>query len=299
MHPGAGNSRGTVSAYDVREQCASASAKMNETNLDRLRPVSSRQNALVKELRAAFQRGEATPDGHCAFEGVRLLEEAIRSSLRIKAVFFAESARERANRLLPQISNHAETLILPDEVFKSAVSTEAPQGVAALAKIHEHSLEAMLQTDTPLVVVASGLQDPGNLGTVMRSAEAFGASGLVTGDGTVNPYNPKVIRASAGSAFRLAIVRGKIGEIVTQLRSRGLRILATSSHKSIPLNEANLTGPLTIIIGNEGAGISRELLAEADQVIRVPHSSKVESLNAGIAASVVLYECSRQRNREL
>jgi TrmH family RNA methyltransferase len=144
-------------------------------------------------------------------------------------------------------------------------------------------------------VVAAGLQDPGNLGTVIRSAEAFGGTGLVATDGTVNPYNPKVVRGSAGSLFRLPIAKSEGLSAIAAMRERGLRILATSSHKSTPLPELDLTGPVAILFGNEGAGVPRELLKEADQIIGIPHSSKVESLNAGIAASVVLYECARQR----
>ncbi len=262
---------------------------------DRLRPVSSRQNTFVKALRASFHSGELTPEGDCAIEGTKLIEEAIRSGIRISALFVSESARERANRLMPQLGSHTETLLLPEEVFRSAVATDAPQGIAALVRIRPHKFEDLLRVIEPLIIVAAGLQDPGNLGTLMRSAEAFGATGLITTEGTVSPYNPKVIRGSAGSLFRLPIAKVAAPDVVSSLRARGIRVLATSSHKSIPLHEADLTGPLAIIIGNEGAGIPRELLKDADQVIRVPHSLKVESLNAGIAASVVLYECARQR----
>jgi TrmH family RNA methyltransferase len=268
---------------------------MTETSSNRLRPISSRQNSLVKALRAAFHSGELTPDGDCAVDGIKIVEEAIRSSLRISAVFVSESARDRVNRLLPQISSHTETLLLPDDVFRSAVTTDSPQGVAALVRIQPYKIDAMLHVIEPLIIVAAGLQDPGNLGTVIRSAEAFGAAGLIASEGTVSPYNPKVVRGSAGSLFRLPVSKTSGSEAIAAMRERGLRILATSSHKSIPLQEADLTGPLAIIIGNEGAGVPRELLKEADQVIRVPHSLKVESLNAGIAASVVLYECARQR----
>lgn len=268
---------------------------MTDTNLDRLRPISSRQNALVKELRSAFHAGGPSDDGHCALDGLKIVEEAIRSSWKLRAVFVSEAARERAAKLLPQLSGHTETLLLPDDVFRSAVITESPQGIAALAKVREHSLEDMLRPANPLVIVAAGLQDPGNLGTIIRSAEAFGASGLVAAEGTVNPYNPKVIRGSAGSVFRLPLLKTSFSEALSAIRDKGLRVLATTSHKSVPLQEADLTGPLAIIIGNEGAGVSRELLAQADQSIGVPHSPKVESLNAGIAASVVLYECARQR----
>lgn len=268
---------------------------MTEPNLDRLRPVSSRQNTLVKELRAAFHAGGPTDGLHCGLDGTKIVEEAIRSGWKLRAVFFAESARERAGKLLPQLGSHTETLLLPDEVFRSAVMTESPQGVAALARVRENSLEEMLQRENPLVVIAAGLQDPGNLGTVIRSADAFGASGLAAVEGTVNPLNPKVIRASAGSVFRLPSLKTDFAAALERCRDLGLRLLATSSHKSTPLPEATLTGPLAILIGNEGAGVPRELVSQADQTIGVPHSSKVESLNAGIAASIVLYECARQR----
>ncbi len=262
---------------------------------DRLRPISSRQNSFVKDLRAAFHHGELTSQGDCAVEGVKAVEEAIRSGIRISAVFVSESARDRANRLLPQLGSHTETLLLPDDIFRSAVTSDAPQGIAALVRVKHHTLDDLLRVIEPLIVIVAGLQDPGNLGTVIRSAEAFGATGLVATEGTVNPYNPKVVRGSAGSLFRFAVAKAEGATTITALRDRGIRILATSSHKSVPLPELNLTGPLAILFGNEGAGVPRDLLKCADQIIGIPHNPKVESLNAGIAASVVLYECSRQR----
>jgi len=261
---------------------------------DRLRQVSSKENVLVKELRHSFTQAALTEDGYCAIEGVRLLEEALRSGLRLKAVFFSQSARERANRLLPQISTHADTLLLPDAVFRSAVVTETPQGVAALVKLKPFAFADLLGNN-PLILGAAGVQDPGNLGTIIRSAEAMGASGVLTMEGTVHAINPKVIRASAGSLFRLPVVKMDSAEAVRKLRDRGARILATSSHKGIPLDEADLTEACCIFVGSEGAGISKELIAEADEVIAIPHSERVESLNAGVAASIILYEAARQR----
>ncbi|MGD0976120.1 MAG: RNA methyltransferase [Candidatus Korobacteraceae bacterium] len=261
---------------------------------DRLRQVSSKENVLVKELRHSFTQAALTEDGYCAIEGVRLLEEALRSGLRVKAVFFSQSARERANRLLPQISTHADTLLLPDAVFRSAVATETPQGVAALVKLKTFAFADLLGNN-PLLLGAAGVQDPGNLGTIIRSAEAMGASGVLTMEGTVHAINPKVIRASAGSLFRLPVVKMDSAEAVRNLRDQGARILATSSHKGIPLDEADLTEACCIFVGSEGAGISKELIAEADEVIAIPHSERVESLNAGVAASIILYEAARQR----
>jgi RNA methyltransferase, TrmH family len=262
----------------------------------RLRRIEGRHNALVKELRSAFAHAELTPDGYCAIEGMRILEEAIRSGLKFKAVFFRASAKNRADRLLPQIADHVETLLLPDKLFASAVPSETPQGVAALVRCKSFKLEDVLAKSQagPLLAIA-GVQDPGNLGTILRSAEAFGAGGVLLGEGTVSPFNSKVIRASAGSVFRLPIVQIKLPGILEQMPERGLRLIATSSHKGTPLDQATLTGPLAIFIGSEGAGLPRDLLAEMTEIVVIPHSPTVESLNAGVAASIVLYEAARQR----
>ncbi len=278
---------------------------MNTAVQSRLRRVSSRHNPLVKELRRAFQRGEATEDNYAAIESVRLIEEAVRSGLRFRALFFSASAEERAQKLLPQISSHAETLLLPDDVFAGAVATESPQGVAALVRCKDFALNDALagvaaegRRATPLVVVAVGVQDAGNLGTIVRSAEAFGASGVLLAEKTVGRFNPKVVRASAGSIFRVPVVPVEVKSLLPQLRERGLRLVATSSHKGTPLPEARLSGPLGLLIGSEGAGLPREIMTHIDETVAIPHSPRVESLNAGVAASIVLYEISRQRKND-
>jgi TrmH family RNA methyltransferase len=275
--------------------------KKTKTNHDaavagRLRRIEGRHNALVKELRAAFADAELTPDGYCAIEGMRILEEAIRSGLKFKAVFFRASAENRAERLLPQLAAHVETLLLPDKLFASAVPSETPQGVAALVRCKTFKLEEVLAKSQagPLLAIA-GVQDPGNLGTILRSAEAFGAGGVLLGEGTVSPFNSKVIRASAGSVFRLPIVQTKLPGILDPMRELSLRLIATSSHKGTPLDQANLTGPLAVFIGSEGAGLPHELLAEMTETVAIPHAPTVESLNAGVAASIVLYEAARQK----
>ena len=268
----------------------------NETAA-RLRHVSSRQNALVKELRKAFAHGEPTSEGSLAIEGVRLIEEAVRSGLRFQAIIFSESGRVHAGRLLPQISSHAEALLLPDDVFTSAVSTETPQGVAALVKMKQVTLQELLEqiSEDTLLVGVAGLQDPGNLGTVIRSAEAFGVRGILMGEKTVSHFNPKVARASAGSLFREPLVSVKMVESIQKLREVGVRILSTSSHKGTPLPQVDFSGRCMVIIGNEGAGVPAEVLSASDELITIPHSPRVESLNAGIAASIILYEALRQK----
>jgi RNA methyltransferase, TrmH family len=264
---------------------------------NRLRRIEGRHNSLVKELRQAFVHGERTADGFCAIEGLRIIEEAIRSGLKFRAVFFSESAAGRAERLLPQIGAQVETLLLPDKLMAGAVPSETPQGVAALVRCKEFSLQDVVAkaASGPLLTIA-GLQDPGNLGTILRSAEAFGAGGAVLGQGSVSQFNSKAMRASAGSIFRLPVAQAKLTEAITAMRETGLRLMATSSHKGKSLYQANLNQPLALFIGNEGAGLPRELILEMDEIVVIPHSDRVESLNAGVAASIVLYEAAKQKH---
>jgi RNA methyltransferase, TrmH family len=191
--------------------------------------------------------------------------------------------------------------------------TEAPQGIAALFRQPKWgfddilrgaaSPEGALSGDAALVVVLAGVQDPGNVGAILRSAEAFGATGAVATRGTADPWSPKAIRASAGSALRLSILRGMAAPVVlAQLRVAGLRIYVASAHAARSDREtgkpaADLTQPCTIFIGNEGAGLPQEIERSADASLSIPISDSVESLNAGVAASVVLYEAARQRKQ--
>ena len=265
----------------------------------RLRRIEGRHNPLLKQLRQAFSRAQRTADGDCAIEGLRMLEEAIRSGLRFRAVFFRESAQDRAERLLPQIGAHVETLLLPDKLFDASVPSETPQGVAALVRLKEFSLDDVLEKERlqvgPILALA-GLQDPGNLGTILRSAEAFGSAGIILGEGTVSPLNAKAVRASAGSIFRLPVVAAAgLEDVVTRLRSKSVRLIATSSHKGTPVDQADLTGPIAAFIGSEGSGLARGLVTQMDEVVAIPHTPQVESLNAGVAGSIILYEAARQR----
>ena len=145
------------------------------------------------------------------------------------------------------------------------------------------------------LLAIAGVQDPGNLGTILRSAEALGAGGVVLGEGTVSPFNPKVVRASAGSVFRLPLARTKLSEALAGMKALGLRRVATASHQGTPVDQANLSAPLAIFMGSEGAGISRDLIQAMDEVVAIPQAPQVDSLNVGVAASIVLYEVARQR----
>jgi TrmH family RNA methyltransferase len=271
--------------------------KTKRTEPDRLRRIEGRHNSLLKELRQAFHRSELTESGECAVEGFRIIEEAIRSGLKLRALFLNESARDRAARLLPQIGSHVETVLVPDKLFSNVVPSDSPQGFAALVRVRPHTFDEILESSShgPLLVTA-GLQDPGNVGTILRSAEDFGAKGVLLGEGSASAYNSKVVRASAGSLFRIPFARAELKAVIPVMRARGIRSLATSSHKGTPLPDVDFSGRTAIFIGNEGAGIDKRLLAEMDELIMIPHSPRVESLNAGVAASIVLYEAARKNS---
>jgi RNA methyltransferase, TrmH family len=266
-----------------------------ETSEHHIRSLSGKHNPLLKELRFACTRGLTENDCFVA-EGVRMIEEAVRSGVHLNAIFFSESARAPKERLLSQISKKVDVVELPDKLFREVVDTESPQGVAALVERRKFVLDdVLLQSPQPLLVVAAGLQDPGNLGTLIRSAEAFGASGVLIGEGTVGPFNPKSIRATAGSIFRVPLVEGKLKDFVAALRERAITLVATSSHKGTPVTTFDFRRSVAVFVGNEGAGLPHELLRQIDELVSIPQAPEVESLNAGVAASVVLYEASRQR----
>jgi TrmH family RNA methyltransferase len=253
--------------------------------------VTSRANARVKQLRAAFAGQARLSGGLVAIEGDNLLGEALRSGMVLKTVFVSE--RRELPRMVPR---GVEVLRLTDEVFASVVETQSPQGIAALLVPPVHTIEAMM-TGTPLILVAARLQDPGNLGTLVRSAEAFGATGVLTTTGTVSAWNQKALRASAGSVFRVPVVV-VTSEELAGLKARGVRLMAAvaeGSRDAVAAQDAEFAGAAAILIGNEGAGLSEELLEIADVRVTIPCPGKVESLNAAVAGSLLLYEASRQR----
>jgi RNA methyltransferase, TrmH family len=257
------------------------------------RRVESRQNARVKELRAGLSRGMRTAHNRIAIEGLHLVQEAVKSGLNLDTVFLQEGNEELLQRFP---SGDAEVLILTEDVFLSAAMTEHPQGVAALVEAPQFTVQAMFPSapgPAPLVVIAAGLQDPGNLGTLVRSAEAFGATGMILLPGTVSLWNAKTLRASSGSAFRLPVLALTAEAAFTALRDHRVRTLAAVARDGD--SEADLRGPSALLIGNEGSGLPEAWIAQADARVTIPFTGAVESLNAAIAGSVLLYDAMRQR----
>jgi len=275
--------------------------------------ITSRENKWLKKFRAALQ-GKGPEQGEpIGLEGSKLIEEAIRAGLEAEALLVSDSGERELEGILGAASENqpgiprSRILRTTDKLFAGVAGTETSQGVAGLFRAREWGFEDVLRGaatsegafrgEPALVVVMAAVQDPGNVGTIVRSAEAFGATGAVATQGTANPWSPKALRASAGSALRLPVLRGAaLPVLLAQLKMAGLKVYATRAAAGEAQEIVNdLAQPCAIFIGSEGAGLPAEVLNAADVTIAIPMREQVESLNAGVAAAVVLYETARQR----
>jgi TrmH family RNA methyltransferase len=279
--------------------------------------ITSRGNKWLKLFRSALCGTGPTERDLIGIEGPKWVEEAFRSGLEAEALLVSTTGEHHMDRLLRAASQseagirRERILKTTDKMFAGIAGTETPQGIAALFRQPVWGLDDVLRgrvgsggslpNASPLVVVLAGLQDPGNVGTILRSAEAFGATGAVATRGTADPWSPKALRASAGSALRLPLLRGMaIPVLLAQLKMHHVKIVAASirpGSDAFPRTEASgvLLGPAAVFIGSEGTGLATEVEHAADAAISIPMSESVESLNAAVAASLVLYEAARQR----
>jgi TrmH family RNA methyltransferase len=261
-----------------------------------VRIVQSKHNPRLKELRRALSRPAREDRGLAGIEGPNLIHEALRAGLQLACVFVAEEFQSQLEAL--PLDPATEILLLPRDLLASALDTETPQPIAALVELPDWTWAHIFKHDsaTPtLVIVLAGLQDPGNLGTILRSAEAFGADGILSLPGTVSAWNQKAIRASAGSVFRLPLLSVSPEECFLHLREAGVTVYTTALRDATPIDAADLAEPVAFLIGNEGNGVPASIAAEARSAITIPCPGPVESLNASVAASVLLYEAARQR----
>ncbi|MGH9775069.1 MAG: TrmH family RNA methyltransferase [Candidatus Acidiferrales bacterium] len=270
--------------------------------------ISSPQNQWLKRFRTALSSPGAPLGGWIAVEGPRLVEEALETGLEISAILATDIGiqnLEQENQANPLTSFRGRLLRVSDRIFASVSGTESPQGLAALLRPRDWQFDDLVSGGVPLIVALAGVQDPGNVGTVIRSAEAFGATGVVALRGTAHPLSAKALRASAGSALRIPMLAGIAPPVaLAQFRSVGLQICAAHSGAAISgttkssilaHDTVDFRVPVVIIVGSEGAGIPPDISRTADQLVQIPISSSVESLNAATAASIILFEASRQR----
>ena len=292
-------------------------------------PITSRTNARVKELRASLSGKASKPGDLLGLEGDHLIREAVRSGLHLETLFLREGSEAALDRLNHTLLGQTPILVLSNDAFDSALTTVSPQGIAATWRIVEPPSRRPLRR----VLILEQLQDPGNFGTLLRTFDAFGAGEVFVTPGTVNRWNPKALRSSAGSAFRVPVTQGSLSELGSALSHDGVRIFAAAAgfegegvmsaphgvlfgrrpnataaspvYRGIGKAVGSLEGvaqslsydadflePYAILIGNEGAGLSSEALALADEHVSIPGAT--ESLNAAVAGSILLYEAMRQ-----
>jgi TrmH family RNA methyltransferase len=266
--------------------------------------ITSFRNPRVKFLRSLRQRKYRKRQGRFLIEGIRIVEEALDSGAPVDVLVYAPDllVSERAQALVERVAAE-QRLALAGDVFTSISDREQPQGIAAVVHIQELPLAAIPLSEDLLVPVAYQLSDPGNLGSIIRTADAAGASGVVVVEPSADLYDPQSVRATMGSLFALPLVRLDDGmALVTwyeQLRATGLPLLvaATSAHGQQVHFDVNYCRPVVLLIGAERDGLPPDVQASADVTVRLPMAGRATSLNVSAAAAALVYEIVRQRRR--
>ncbi len=262
--------------------------------------ITSKSNSRIKEIRLLKLGKKRRARREFLIEGVRLLEEALRQPLAVRAIIYSPKleGHERGAALLSSARKmfpDAEWIYVSDHVMASISDTQSHQGVLAVLDEMDYGWSDLEKREGVLLLLHE-LQDPGNLGTIFRLAEAGGGAGLVLSRGSVDPYSPKVVRGSMGSLFRLPfLVNQNLSDCLKLLRSRGKRVLAAQGKGGACFWQADLARTQAILFGQEGAGIPAELVKETDGLLTIPMTPPTESLNVAAAAGLVIYEAWRQR----
>lgn len=256
--------------------------------------LKSRQNSLVREIRSALQNGTLTEGGFLPIEGPTLLMEAFKSNLPIDAVLTEDPSNLDFPLLRGLEEQQSRVFQINKTMLGSMSKTETPAGVIALVRLPSWNLDRLLASSQGLFLVLVGLQDPGNLGTIIRCAEAFGVTAILMTKKTVSAFNAKSVRASAGSIFRVPLFQ-KLDEagLFEKLEANDITTVATSLKARQPLDPTCLQLPLALFVGQEAKGLPDSTIASCQVQIRISTNESVQSLNVAIATGILLYEIHR------
>jgi len=261
--------------------------------------ITSRHNPLAQRLRRLLDRGPE--QGLMRLEGLTLVEEALAARLSLIEVALSKGLCESAAGpgLLRRLQDaHTPVRLFGDRLLASLSALDSDQGILAIARCPETSEDRLLGGVRPLIVVGVTLQNPGNVGALLRAAEAAGASGACLTQGSADPFSWKALRGAMGSAFRLPHLHGlDPGVVLGRLRRRGIANIAAVARGGRVEDEIDWTRPCALWLGNEASGLDEELVARADERVSIPLAPPVESLNVAVAAGVILFEAARQRRR--
>ncbi len=262
--------------------------------------ITSRDNSLLRRARAVR---DGKLEGLIFIEGLRLCEEALRSGLEIDSVIFSEeiSKKERAAAVIAELGGVCNRLASVSEKLLETISyTKTPQGIVALAKRPTSGRARLEETSArpPLIVILHGINNPVNVGAILRTAEAVGVSGAITTQHTSDPFSPKSLRGAMGSAFRLPIWTGAAyTDVLSWCAQHKIKTVGADARGSSLYTEIDWTEPRALIVGPESTGLSEAEIEVTDETVSIPMQGKVESLNVGVAAAIVLYEAARQREQ--
>ncbi len=253
--------------------------------------ITSKENSIYKLIKALSQKKVRESSGLFLIEGTRIVEEANNRGVKIKYLIINETAEN-----VPKINQGCQVLRLPDNLFKKVSDTVSPQGIIAVAEQIEISLADITLGTNSMIVVLNGLQDPGNLGTIIRTSAAAGVTAVLLTEGTVDLYNPKVIRSTMGSLFQVPIINGlDDNEAVRWLNYNSINIMVADLEGEEYYYSANLKEPFALVIGNENRGTNDTWRKAAYKRIKIPILGVTESLNASVATGIILYDAVRQR----
>ena len=267
-----------------------------------MRTITSRQNPLVARFRTA--RAGRTPRRHLLLDGTRLVDDAQATKTPIEVALFSASALRAGDRRLSELADTlatsgAEVLAASEAVIEATSPVRKPSGVVALATYQAYPLDRIVtDAGSGLVVAAIGVQDPGNVGAIIRAADAGGARAVVVAGGSADPFGWRALRGAMGSSLRLPVALvDDLPALITAARERGATVVATVPRGGTGLYEADLTGPRLLLVGQEGAGLEHDIDSSADLRVSVPMRRRVDSLNVSIAAALIIYEARRQTLR--
>lgn len=251
--------------------------------------IESKNNNLFKEIKKLKEKKHRIKSNKYLIEGLRFVEEAIKSKVSIDSIIFTESFKEKNPDLFLKINENIKLIQMNEALLKQLCSTENPQGIVGVINMQNKELKS-----GELVVLVDKVQDPGNMGTIIRTAHAAGAAGIVMTKGTVDIYNDKTLRSTMGSIFYIPIFEDDSLDFVKSLKKEGYKLVVSSLQGKNNFFEENLQGKVMIAVGNEGNGVSDEVYDIADIKVKIPMPGEAESLNVAVATSIMIYEKIRQ-----
>ena len=262
--------------------------------------ITSHSNPTIKEIKSLYRRKERWAKQLFLVEGIKIVEESVDNGYPITNIIYSDEIFNvrGGDTLFNKIKNYDRLINVSDKLYKDISDTENPQGILAVAKFEVNSIENIKTKDNPFILLLDQVQDPGNMGTIIRTADAFGIDGIIVTEGCVDIYNPKVVRSTMGSIFRVPIYHELDGiKVIDELKKQKMKIYSTSLEGSQYIQDTNFREGCMLVIGNESRGVSNILNSLTDKLVKIPMIGEAESLNAAVASSIIMYEVMIQRTQ--